>query len=352
MDNNNTGSPNVPRLRAGIPLIIVIVLGIPVGGIAAGATSARAEPQTTIIRPFQLDSSDPSRSGIGALVWRGGLEIIHLEPRFGGLSGLHVSPDGRRMTAVTDRGSWVTANLIYRRNMLTGLTRIKVGNLKGQRSDRLPGSWRDAESLSPDGSGGFLVTFERRHRIWRYAQRGGGGALTGRPRPVDGPAEIESQPHNGGIEAFTRLCDGRLLALSEELRAGPGSYRGWIRAAHGWSALAYGSKGQFRPTGATTLPDCDVVVVERHFNILTGVRARLVRIAAGVIGPGTMLLGEELAELAAPLNVDNMEAVAARRGENGETLLYVISDDNFSGLQRTLLFLFALPSAGAAPAGG
>lgn len=351
MDNNKPGSPNVPRQRAGTLLIIGVVLGFPVCGSAAEATSARTKPQTTIIRPIQLDTNDPARSRIGALDWRGGLEIIHLEPRFGGLSGLHVSPDGRRMTAVTDRGAWVTAGLTYRQDMLTGVTEIKVGNLKGRRSDRLPGSWRDAESLSPDGSSGFLVTFERRHRIWRYSRHSGGGALTGRPSPVDGPAGIGSQPHNGGLEALTRLCDGRLLALSEELRAGPGSYRGWLRTAGGWSTLSYASKDRFRPTGATTLPNCDVVVVERHFSFLTGVRVRLVRIAAGAIKPGATLAGEELAELASPLNVDNMEGVAARRGKNGETLLYVVSDDNFSGLQRTLLLLFALPSAGA-PAGG
>lgn len=328
-----------------IALVVVVIVVFPTCAIAADAhpNQIKPKPSPTTIRAVPLDADDPSRSRAGALIWRGGIEIIHNEPRFGGLSGLHVSADGRRMTAVTDRGAWVTARLTYHRGQLTGMTRIKFSNLKGRRSDRLRGSWRDAESLSPDGSGGFFVSFERRHRIWRYPPRGRNHPLTGRPTPVGGPEGIAGQPHNGGIEALTRLCDGRLLALSEKLRAGPGSYRGWIRTANGWSTLAYAGKDRFRPTGAATLPDCDVVVVERHFNIFSGVRARLVRIAAGSIEPGATLAGEELLELAPPLTVDNMEGLAVRRGENGETLLYLISDDNFSGLQRTLLLLFALP---------
>jgi hypothetical protein len=37
-----------------------------------------------------------------------------------------------------------------------------------------------------------------------------------------------------------------------------------------------------------------------------------------------------------------MEAVAVRKSTNGETLIYVLSDDNYNGLQRTVLLMFAL----------
>lgn len=341
-----------PRWLLRILLISAAVTGFPGSAAGTDPPPAQEKPDTTIIRALPLDPDDPARAAVGALAWRGGIEVVHQDRRFGGLSGLHVSRDGRRMTAITDRGAWVTARLSYRQGLLTGMTRIRIGDLKGRISDRLPGSWRDAESLSPDGAGGFLVSFERRHRIWRYPARPRGAPFDGRPLPIPGPADIGAQPNNGGIEAMTRLCDGRLLAISEKSRAGPVSYRGWLRTARAWTALAYAGKASYRPTAAATLPDCDVVIVERSFNILTGVRARLVRVAAGSIKPGATLTGDELAVLAPPLSVDNMEGVAARRGENGETLLYLVSDDNFSGLQRTLLLLFALPSAGSAPAGG
>ena len=37
-----------------------------------------------------------------------------------------------------------------------------------------------------------------------------------------------------------------------------------------------------------------------------------------------------------------MEGIDARRGPDGETLIWLISDDNYSFLQRTLLLLFRL----------
>ena len=58
---------------------------------------------------------------------------------------------------------------------------------------------------------------------------------------------------------------------------------------------------------------------------------------------GAHLEGEVLANLSfQDANIDNMEGIAVRRGAKGETLFYLISDDNFSPLQRTLLLMFEL----------
>jgi hypothetical protein len=40
----------------------------------------------------------------------------------------------------------------------------------------------------------------------------------------------------------------------------------------------------------------------------------------------------------------NFEAIAARRAPDGRLLLYLLSDDNFSMLQQTLLLQLSLPS--------
>jgi len=83
-------------------------------------------------------------------------------------------------------------------------------------------------------------------------------------------------------------------------------------------------------------------VVERFFTILEGVKIRLVRLAAETLKPGATLRGAVLATLIPPVALDNIEGIAATRGINGETWIYLISDDNFSPLQRTLLLHFAL----------
>jgi len=41
-------------------------------------------------------------------------------------------------------------------------------------------------------------------------------------------------------------------------------------------------------------------------------------------------------------SIDNMEGLSVHRGADGETVLTMISDDNFSPLQRTLLLQFTL----------
>jgi hypothetical protein len=40
--------------------------------------------------------------------------------------------------------------------------------------------------------------------------------------------------------------------------------------------------------------------------------------------------------------IDNMEALAAHRNAAGDTVLTVVSDDNFNPLQRTILLRFAI----------
>jgi len=73
-------------------------------------------------------------------------------------------------------------------------------------------------------------------------------------------------------------------------------------------------------------------------------------VARAAIRPGARLVGRTLAELAPPLTVDNFEAAAARAAPDGATLIYLLSDDNQSFLQRTLLFQLRLEPAAAAKA--
>jgi len=148
-------------------------------------------------------------------------------------------------------------------------------------------------------------------------------------------------PANSGIKGLALLADGRLLALTPGVR-GRADAIGWVSDAEGWSVLTYAQADEFRVSGATTLPDGDALVLESLFILRGGNAARLKRVAAGTIGAGAVLRGEVVAELRPPLTVDNFDGVEARRGTGGETLIYLISDDNFNPEQRTLLMMFEL----------
>ena len=81
-----------------------------------------------------------------------------------------------------------------------------------------------------------------------------------------------------------------------------------------------------------------------------GVKMRVRRVAASEIKPGAVIEGEVLLEATDALNIDNMEAIGVCR-RSGEIIITIMSDDNFSPLQRTLIMQFALPGGEPIAAG-
>jgi hypothetical protein len=102
-------------------------------------------------------------------------------------------------------------------------------------------------------------------------------------------------------------------------------------------------KGGFAPTGADRLGD-RMYTVERSFSLLGGFRSRIVTFAADAVRRKARIEGEELAAFRWGQLGENFEGIAARRAPDGRTLLYLLTDDNFSFLQSTLLLQLSLPA--------
>ena len=321
-------------LLAGPGLVAAVVAG---GGAGLAPGLAAAEPLAIVAAPVPLSAAEPDRDTVGRLRYRGGLHLQADDSRFGGLSALGISADGGRLVALSDAGHRFSARLVYdRAGNLAGLRDADLGSLAGL--DGRPLSSKadaDAESMSPGVEGEIIVAFERRHRLWRYRP---GVAV---PEPLPEPEEMSDLPFNNGVEALTLLADGSLLALSEGKR-GRDVVVGWISDRKGWSVLTYRAADGFRVTGAATHPGGDVLVLERLYKLRGENAIRLKRIAAATIKAGARLDGETIAELRPPLTMDNFEGIEARRGPRDEVLVYLISDDNFSAEQRTLLMMFEL----------
>lgn len=289
-----------------------------------------------------LDPGQLERLQVGALEYRGGIVLSSGTPGFGGLSGLAVAPDGGRMWAVTDRGALVTADLVYDRGgQLSEARSIAVRPLIDSDGKPVEGSRSDAEDLTRLPGGDWIVAFERWHRISLYP--GGAEGPVGVPTTLRRPPGLrEEAPGNAGIEALAALPDGRLFAIEEGREDRAGSHRAWIGGAEGWTQATYRGQAPFRPTGATALPDGDVLVLERRASFLGGFGARIVRVPSGALA-STVIEGEELARIEQPLEVDNFEGIAAAPAAGGGWNVYIVSDDNFWALQRTLLMMFHLP---------
>jgi hypothetical protein len=321
-----------------IPRYLFLLL-VAASGWLAGllASPAVADPLPVQARPIPLSATEPGLDTVGKLRYRGGLHLASENPRFGGFSGLGVSADGMLMVTVSDRGMRFSARLVYDTgDNLAGLVDGDFGSLADLRGFPLTdGGDGKAEAMSPGVEGEIIVAFEGDHRVWRY--------LPGRavPEPMPSPDELSEMPPMSGIKGLTLLNDGRLLALTPGIRGRAGAI-GWVSDRDGWSVLTFSQADGFQVAGTATLPGGDVLVLERLYILRGGNAARLTRVPAASIQPGAVLGGETLAELRPPLNVDNFEGVEARRGVDGETLIYLISDDNFNAEQRTLLMLFEL----------
>jgi len=329
--------------RRSVLLTFALAVAACVGG--PPATPVGAEPLPLEIRstamPFKID--DPSATRVGKLIWRGGISLLGNSRNFGGWSDLVVSPDNRTLTSISDVGGWFTATIERdAKGNLTGLANGRIGPLRGLDGRPLVSKvWSDAEgmALMPDGS--WLVSFEQHHRIWHYP------TLDGTPTAIDLPGNFDRQPGNGGVETITVLPDGRIVAISEEYTIRPNMAVGWIGVPvspgrYVWDMFEYAKIADFDPTSIRLMPDGSFVVLERAFDFVHGVRVRVMRFPGSELKVDATIHAEELARLASPYAVDNLEGVAATTGARGETLLWLISDDNFNPLQRNLLLLFEI----------
>ena len=312
---------------------------------------ADVAPVVSVVR-VPLDPAVPAHQQVGALRYLGGLWLSSPDPRFGGLSDLRLTPDGRRAFVISDCGRGFTATLSYdAEGRLVGLGEPRLYDLVGLQGQPLAVGEEDSESLVLHGDA-IEVGFEGKARIWAFHFEPPFG---GPARAVPSPAGLHGCGSNQGIETMAMLDATRRLLVCEGRRQPSLDVPAWIGNGTGWTERTYplrfeGMLGEpFRPTSATVLPGGDVLVLERRFPPLA---ARVVRLAReDVLGEGPMH-PREIARLEPPLTVDNMEGIDVRIDESGRTLVYLVSDDNNcakrpggprgTGLQRTLLLLFSL----------
>lgn len=288
------------------------------------------------VAPLPLSQFEPGRTQLGQARVLGILRLRAARPWFGGWSGMAWDGDG--LTMISDTGWWghfrLRCDADLRPLAADGLVGGPLGGINAALKDEA-----DAEELLrlPEG---WLVSFERRHRLWLYPDGLGDGHEV-----VSAPAGMAGLPANEGVETLARLEDGRVVAIAEGTE-GDATTPAWIGPLGGpWRQLIYQHVGAFHPTGAATLPNGDLLVVERSFSLLAGVAMRLRRIPATQLdGPdGGVLTGEELAQLSVPLTVDNFESVVVRQRADGRLVAMLLSDDNFNPLQSTLLLTLLLP---------
>lgn len=340
------------RLLRGVGTFVALgaAMALPAGSmrIAASERPERLEITARPITAFQ--PSRPDRVRFGALDFRGGLVLSSPHRDFGGVSGFRLEASGERFLAVSDRGMWLKGRLRYSGKVPTAIEEAEIAPLLGDdgRPVTVRRNGHDAEALAIDGDIAH-VAFERIHRILRYAT--GRDGLAARGTAIRTPPEFSRLPWNQGIEALAVVPRdrrpalphaGRMIAISERSLDKAGNIRGFILGGGQPAQFAVQRTDDFDITDADILPGGGLIILERHFSRTRGVAMRLRVLDLGDLGTRKPVTGRELFTADFGYEIDNMEAISVHRDSEGATVITLVSDDNFSFLQRTILLQFTL----------
>jgi hypothetical protein len=330
-------------------LIASLVAAAALAAIPAAAERPRgATPPVAVeiqAKPIvAFDPRDPQLRQFGTLAFRGGLELTSSDRHFGGLSAIHIERDGARFLAITDKGNWLRGRIVYAGDVPVGIADAEMAPILARDGRSLARrGWYDAESLVVDG-GTVYVGIERVHEIVRFDY--GRHGLLARAHPIVIPVRMKTLPKNQGIEALVvvpkGVLAGTLVAISERGLDDAGNILGWLIGGPDPGEFAVKRSDDFDVTDATISPSGDLLVLERRFSLLRGAAVRIRRIAIADLKPGATVDGAVLMTADMGYQIDNMEGLAAHRTAAGDTVLTIISDDNFSAVQRTLLLQFTL----------
>ncbi len=286
-------------------------------------------PDITIqAEPLVFDPQDPAKKQIGDFTWAGGLALTSAQTsRLHGLSDLKVWPDGR-ILMVGDQGDLLEAHLVLDyAGRPAGLKDARLTSVIGEDGQPAASHGKvdsDAEGIAEFPNGDRLISLEEHDRVLFYPH-------TGAP-PRRAPLPDVKWIDNKGMEA---------LAIYP--KAGPGAYIVGIEATGATYVCKLSAactedrtvalKDGYELTALEVLSGGRMAYLLRAYDPVRGSRIILRIVAAD----GHV---EDQLELARPLTVDNFEGLAVAPSPSGGLRFYLISDDNFSKSQRTLLVAF------------
>lgn len=319
------------------PGVIAALLFV-AGTVGAAAQFTAIEIDASPIESFTITETT---TAYGEVSFRGGLVLRSSYRHFGALSGLEVRPDGI-LVAITDTGFWLTGRLVEEDNWLIGVADFEMAPMLDADGDVAnTKSSTDAEGLRFDPRDGtFVVSFENNHRVSRFA----GDLATALPVPVALPS-LQGLGSNRGIEAVAVApsggpLDDALVIFSEAADDGNGGIRGWVVGGPRAGSFSVRRYGTFAITDAAFLPNGDLFILERNFSLSEGIGVRIRRLSAADIRPGATVDGPVILFDDHLFQIDNMEGLALRELPDGGVLITLVSDNNHSLLQRTLLLQF------------
>lgn len=313
--------------------------------------SARAAEKITIdARPVPaFNTRDPQQTRFGSLQYRSGLILSSTYRDFGGVSALRLDDKGERFVALSDKGMWFTGRIAYGGAIMTGIVDAEAAPILGADGKPLEArGWYDSESLALE-DGIAYVGFERVHQIVKFDF--GRDGVFARGEPIPQPLGMRKLPDNKSLESLVLVSKekfkssplaGMLLAISERGLDSAGNIQCWIIGGKAPATFGIRRTLKYDISDAGLLPSGDLLLLERKFSLFgdTGIRIR--RIPLAQVVPNAVVDGPTIFEADLGYEIDNFEGIDTHVTESGDTVITLVSDNNFSMLQRTLLMQFVL----------
>ncbi len=319
--------------------------------MTAGDAGARDRNVKPGLRPVQVRAQalhsfslqDKDRRDFGTLRFKGGLVLAGSDDDFGGFSSLRMLDTEGRFITLSDQGTFLLGRLAGHGETPSGVVDAQMAPaLHASGAALIRTRSYDTESMAfRDGE--LFVGVERTNEILRFDWKRDGVLARGQPIAV--PPRLKTLPHNLGIEALGVMpagssSPGSLIAISERSGGIDAPTIGFLIGGSHPGELEVIRHDRFAITDLDFLPSGDLILLERFFTWTTGVRMRLRRIPLRSVRPGASLDGEILLTADMGYEIDNMEGLSISHDAVGRTLFTLISDDNFSPLQRTLMLQF------------
>jgi hypothetical protein len=323
-----------------LALIAAVALALAPGTFVRTPIDTRADPAVVTI------TARPERAGVsGELTLTGAWELTSPNSWFGGFSALVAGP-GQSLIAGSDRGFLFDIDLAGPAPRPIDASFRFVG-MTG------PGlhEYVDLESLARDPETGRLwAGYEGINRIVTYPVGGG--------RRFRDPPELKEWSYNSGPEAMVRLADRRFVVLAEGTLDGSDTLHEALLFARNplvpQTPLASRVElpAGYDPVDATEVPDGRVLILLRRVEYTVPAARFDTAITVAdprEIRPGGTWRTRVIQHLEGGIFADNFEGIAfvASPEDPQRGAVWVITDDNFSVFQRSLLVRFDWP--GEAP---
>jgi len=316
-----------------LALIVVVILGLAPGTWLWSPRPPADKRQILTFTALRIPKVD-----LGPLEPAGAWVLDSPNRDFGSYSALVTLGDGT-LLAASDKGSMMRFSPPGARPV-----RVRIGYF-GHDETRTKRQL-DIESMTRDPASERLwLGFEHDSRIERF-DRGF------RAKAVLRPESMREWPSNLGPEAMVRLADGRFIVVAEGTRRWFGNdVPGLLFSSDPLSSaepipFRFLPPAGYRPVDIAQLPDGRALILLRKvvWGLPSGFAGKLMLADPATIRAGKAWRADPLADLVAPLPSDNFEGLAVAPDGRGGVTLWLISDDNDSIAQRTLLLKLRWPA--------